>query len=104
MKITTVKYEKLFPTGSYLNERIGMEATLDDEEDEHKVLQLLKNLVENFHVKSNPQLADTITAPVPEMQVDRGLPNFALENDMNTCTEIKVLETYKFLIRGNEYL
>lgn len=105
MKINKVFYEKLFPTGSFQNERIGMEASLDDGEDEHEALAILKNQVEKFHRDSNPNYVEgTPIAPVLECQVDRGDPTKALIQDIDTCKEVKVLETYRFMVKGNQQL
>lgn len=70
MTITKVKYERLFPCGSYLNEKIGFEAELGvcgfssidtskgmyvGEETPNIVIEQLRQLAENIHKEKYPQ-------------------------------------------------
>ena len=56
MKITKVSYNKIFPTASYMNERIGVEIDLIDGDDAKVALNTAKLLAEEFHKESNPDL------------------------------------------------
>lgn len=56
MKITTVNYQKVFPLGQYINERIGVEIQVDPDESEVEALREAKRIVEQFHKDNNPQL------------------------------------------------
>lgn len=104
--IKTVNYQKLFPVGAYLNERIGFEASVDEGQDPLEVLSQLKSLADKFHKESNPQL-DGVTADpekLPEQQVQADRRIGIMADDIMGCTEIKVLETYKLLTRNNAEL
>ena len=67
MKITKVKFEKLFPVGAYLNEKIGFEAEIDfgynmdkqmtePMESAESVLSQLRQLAEDCHKEKYPHL------------------------------------------------
>jgi len=56
MKITSVSYNKTYPTGAYANEKIGMEATLDEGETVTGVLHVLKKMCDAEHKANNPHL------------------------------------------------
>ena len=42
--------------------------------------------------------------PLPDIQVDKIVEATTLEDQIKTCTSIKVLETYQFIVRGNQKL
>jgi len=56
MRIDRIIYQKAFVTGPFLQEKIGMEAQIDDGEDVQAKMLTLKNLVEDFHSRNNPGL------------------------------------------------
>lgn len=80
MTIKTVKYEKLFPTGAYLNEKIGFEAELDivgktsinpsetgvtfGLEDPLAAIERLRILAEQSHKQKYPHLYTESGSPV----------------------------------------
>lgn len=107
MKINKVFYEKLFPTGSFLNERIGMEASLDPGDDEQGALHSLKEKVEKFHKDSNP-LLDTVAPDQQPIISEKPIPAdqriAVIIADIYSCKELKVLESYKLMVKGNPEL
>ena len=56
MKVKTISYAKVFPLAAYVNEKIGVEIELDDNDNYDKTFLTAKNLVEKFHKDNNPQL------------------------------------------------
>ena len=57
MKVKTISYQKVFPLGQYINERIGVEIDCNLEtESPFELLKEAKEFVEKFHKDSNPQL------------------------------------------------
>lgn len=56
MKIKTIAYSKIYPTASYMNERIGVEIELNEGEDAKQAMQTAKALSDEFHKESNPDL------------------------------------------------
>jgi hypothetical protein len=104
MKIEKVSYQKLFPIGSFLNERIGFEASVDPHDDIHEVMGELKLLAESCHTP----LADLGAGeqPIPEQQVEY-VPKTKDEmvkgviREIGTCKERKTLEAYHLLAKNN---
>ena len=64
MKPTMISYQKLFPLGIYINERIGIEMQLDDGDSPEVALAKAKEIVHKFHKDSNPELVDS--QPIPD--------------------------------------
>jgi hypothetical protein len=56
MKITTINYQKLFPIGAYMNERMGVEIQVGEGESAEEALKMAKWMVEKFHIDNNPHL------------------------------------------------
>lgn len=57
MKIITVSYSKTYPTGAYANEKIGMEATIDETQEKvSDALFQLRHYCDEIHKKNNPHL------------------------------------------------
>jgi hypothetical protein len=56
MKITSIKYEELLPTGNYLNARYGIEISLDTDSEVDQAFALAKQIVSDTHQKNFPAL------------------------------------------------
>lgn len=56
MKITTVSLSRTIPTGPYMNDKIGMEATLEEGESESDALHTLSARIEKWHKENSPHL------------------------------------------------
>lgn len=75
MKITKVTYQKTYPTGQYANEKIGLEADIEDGEDIQFVVCNLKHECDQIHQKNNPRLyqEQETTIPLNYPQNESGL-------------------------------
>lgn len=105
MKTDRITYQKLFPLGMYINERIGVEVQLDEWDDPAECLQAAKNMVEKFYRDSNPQVQLQFTDAnevLPEVQMENSKTSdrmAALIKDIDSCKEIKVLESYSLMAK-----
>lgn len=63
MKITTVSLSRTIPTGPYMNDKVGMEATIGPDESEVEALDTLQRAIENWHKKANPHLYQETNIP-----------------------------------------
>lgn len=121
MNITKVKYEKLFPTGAYANEKIGFEAEIGTTvvlqgEDADKlfqetgmrpvriesaldVIEQLRQLAEFSHKEKYPHLYTENGKPITIEQVPQEeiIPdkNKALIDTINYCTTEKFLQNLR---------
>jgi len=105
MNITSVSYVKLFPLGMYINEKIGVEVSLEAGEDAMLALDTARNLVHEYHEKNNPIPFAGVTAiadnpTIPNVQVDKEPPKSLVEQ-IESCTELKVLESYRLIAKTN---
>ena len=104
MKVDRISYQKLFPLGVYTNERIGMEAQLQDGDVYEDCFAELKKEVEAFHKSTNQQLYQDSDSPVASFQKPDSKESATerMLTAINTCTEMKVLETFKLLVKNNQ--
>lgn len=110
MRTISINYRHTYSLGNFCSETIGLEATIDEREDEQQALLALKNMAQKFHEQNNPQL-ETFSPPIPTQsaaavkQDDTPEPMDKIIAEMDTVTDIKVLETvYKFLAKQNPAL
>lgn len=110
MQIKSIKYEELYPTGSYLNARLGVEVSLNDTDDTMKAFELAKGLCDQFHREKYPQFYQN---PIPEYKGE-GEPVITakkstsdrrkgmiekIKQDIPTCTDVKTLQAYEKIVQ-----
>lgn len=105
MKITTVTYSRTYPTGLYANEKIGMEATVDEGDDVGVVLSILKANCDEINKKNNPQLyTETIVTPTITQEPEEKLTPEEMEKNtidgINRCTTIKELKDWELIAKS----
>jgi len=119
MKFTQVSYQKTFNLGSYQSERIGVEIELSEGESPKEALDTAKQLVEEYH-KENIKVAEPTTGEIyleNEIKVNIGevlydfpkdktpppppKQNPTISEQIASCTDIKILESYKLIVKKN---
>ena len=102
MKINQVNYQKTFNLGNYSSERIGVDITLNEGDDAKEALATAKQLVEEYHVQGYAarEAAVPVIVATPLPQPKKSTEPLSLADQIKTCTEIKVLESYKFIVKG----
>lgn len=111
--IKDVGYNRGYVIGPYLQERPGINAdiVLEEGEDQEactlKALHYLKALTDKFHIEANPHIdhkAPTPGSPLPDIQ-SRKTPKedtiAQLIADITSSGDVKVLESYKLMVRSN---
>jgi hypothetical protein len=111
MKIKTIFYERVFPIAPYVNEKIGAEATLEDDDNPSDCLAILKETVEMWHKQNETKINETqsqqgfqppenpATAPT-EKPAERPKDQVAgIIFDIASVTDLKVLDSYKLVIK-----
>jgi hypothetical protein len=115
MRIERINYQKVFPCGAYLTERIGFEASMEDWEDPKAVVEELRQMAEDIHREKYPQYyvnglpkidpphaeepvvpADDVqplAPPEPEQQFSRSQARLA--KLINTTKDVDELAKYK---------
>jgi hypothetical protein len=69
MKIERVSYQKIFPLGQYINEKIGVDILVNDGDDPMELLKKASEMVHEFHSKNEQSFP--VDTPVPVMQLQR---------------------------------
>lgn len=108
MKITTISYSKTIPTGPYMNERIGIEAELEENELPEAALSKAKLLIDKWHIENNPQLyadvlhgrngSDELFTSAKDNATFITQPIGLSIESIQSCKSIKELEIYELLI------
>ncbi len=112
-----MKYDKLifiypFSIGSFLNAKIGLEATLEEgdniEECYHKLSEEVKALARKEQVglfeiiepaNEMPQQGWTSYTPPKNTVEERRIGD--IDKDIRSCKDVRVLETYRLLVKKN---
>jgi len=108
MQINQVSYQKTFNLGNYSSERIGVEIVLNEGEDAKEALNTAKALVEEYHQQSSLMYSlpsnDIVRHPFPEIQVEKEVREQTLEEQIRSCTDLKVLKAYQLLVKKDPIL
>jgi len=105
MNITSVNYNRTYAIGPFLNEKIGVEATIEPGDNPIEVLKSLKELADNFNKVANPHL-EQAQPPEPEKlpirSVDKVIEDFkalSVIEQMQSCKSPTVLKIYKNMLK-----
>jgi len=115
MNISLVTYTKTFNLGNYSSERIGVEVEVGIGESAKEALDTAKQLVEEYHQQTTPDNSILIsdirnhimTTQLPETQVQKKQPEVreqSLEEQIRSCTDLKVLSAYQLLVKKDPIL
>lgn len=113
MKIKEATYSNKYVTGPYLNHQPGLVADLEEGEDPVEALIKLKAICDAFDKRVN-NFEDRLVVPSiqpermdepQEIQLERPSDvKTALIQDIMSCNEVKVLESYKLLVKSQPEL
>ena len=99
-----INYQKVFPLGMYINERVGVEMSLSHEDNPMEVLATAKELVEQFHKENNKGLYLTVNPDaIPEVQQPKAKlsPTETYKQAISRCTSTEELATYLLIVKNN---
>lgn len=101
-KFDRVLYQKVFPIGQFTTERLGVEMQLDEGDDPKEILLTAKKLVEEFHKETNQLLYANQEEPMQQQVSKEELsPIEQVRMDIASCKEMKVLESYRLIVKNN---
>ena len=114
MQISKVTYKKTYNLGNFSSERIGVEIEINAGEDAKNALDVAKSLVEEYHKQSSAEYPmphiEEIEIPIISKATKELLKDNlqirepTLEEQIMSCEEIKVLESYKFIAKKDPQL
>jgi len=109
MRISKVYYQKNFRTGDFLYENIGVGIEINDQEDPKEALDEAKKLCQEYHNEHIQQeLEHQSQQPeptiLPSIQVEKDYKDMSFEEQIESCDDLKVLESYKLLANRTEHL
>jgi hypothetical protein len=99
MKITKIGFSKTFPTGPYF-EKIFLEAEVIEGDDIRQSLYALKKEIEQFHYQS-VAAEEKQMGTVTEAVITGKSQEQTIIEGINSCTELKVLESYRLIASGS---
>lgn len=97
MRVIKAAFSKTFPISQYY-EKVYLEAELNEDDDTRKVLYDLKKQVQDFFYESTAaaekQMGTHVVEPTTAVLIGNIL------QDIQSCKDIKVLETYEMLVKN----
>lgn len=110
MKIEKVSLSKTIPTGSYMNDKVGAEATLEVGETAEDGLSKLNKLITEWHKSEHPHLyqeVNQIASSNLNVYPDRlqhiaiiNLKHEALEIEIDNCASLDQLDELQSKYKG----
>jgi hypothetical protein len=106
MKVDRISYQRVYPIGLYVNERIGVEIQVDEGEDSTEVFNHAKKMVDGWH-ESGKALLPTDVPLAENNYIDEGIngapqsdsfPEVGMQAAIKTCSSVPVLKTFRKLI------
>jgi hypothetical protein len=128
MNIEKVSYQKTFNLGNYSSERIGVDVNINAGEDAMEAIEVARKLVNENFEKNNPHLVTPDIPIIPKHLEGYAKGNFnvsgndervdllnsyvkdkkaqlpLLVDQIKSVTDLKVLESYKFIVKGKPEL
>ena len=113
MHISTISYQKTYNLGNYSSEKIGVEISINAGEDSMEALRTAKQLCDEYHKETTTSLPpeNTITNVeeiLPEIQQPKlsakQRQEQTLIDSINSCTDVKVLESYRLIAKSKPKL
>ena len=101
MEIKMVSYQEIFNLGNYCSQRIGVEVSVNPGEDAKQALEVARNLVHEYHQQTAPE---EIQRGTVVRDLEPSLEEMPLIDQIRSCKELKVLESYKLIVRNDEEL
>lgn len=116
MKVKTITYSRVFPLASYVNEKVGIEVELDDNDGFDETFEYAKGLVNGWGQKPLGFIAEphefqglvpkhnfTANQPIPTKDIaeEKSTADRVIEQ-INECKDLKVLESFKLIAQKNE--
>jgi hypothetical protein len=111
MKVKTIVYQKVFPLGQYVNERIGVEMELDEHDKADDVFESAKAFVEGCH-----KPMEVMDVPSADFGVERQIvyqsttqssydgslsTEERLVQQINESSDLTVLKSFELLAKKN---
>jgi hypothetical protein len=112
MKIEKINYQKLYPTGNWLNERFGFDISIDEGDNIKETFKTLRKMADDIHKELNPPQESNDESihssqienqwvrheePLPKPPQEIQIGN--IEAGIRSCKDIKILETYRFIVK-----
>lgn len=88
MHISKVYFEKIYPTSSYINERVGIEVVLNQGESANEALDIARELSDEWQKEKHPEL---YKGNKTELTAEEA----ALIKDMSLVTNMEMLTPFK---------
>lgn len=105
--VDKITFQQTFPTGNYANMKLGIEMSLvPGVDDVQEAFEQAKKIVNDAFILLNPQITwndqPTSTTSIPDVKIEKTL-GITIE-DINSCADKIVLESYRLLIKGKPEL
>ena len=96
MKLTEIRYRRLFPTGNFTNEAIELTGSLSDNEDVMQAYTELHKMAQELHFSKNAELYEMRGEQVRNVEPEQPMDKIkGWIQVINLCTNKTALERFK---------
>lgn len=114
MNIKNISYTKTYNLGNYSSEKIGVEISINEGENAIEALRTAKELCDTYHKETTanlPMESTVVSIPIEEIMEIQAPKKSSKErqeqtliDSINSCTELKVLESYRLIAKSKPEL
>ena len=107
MHIEKISYQKTFNLGNYSSERIGVDINLNEGDTTDEAMAQARALIDKYHSETLSLIDDKQRGiheqviPTPKEPLSK---TEEMIRDMNTCKDLKILESYRLIASKNPEL
>ena len=106
MKIDRIQYQRVYPIGNYATERVGLEASLDENENPEEALAKLMTITNDLHYATTAtldqfrgtQIRDIEEVPKITNEDKKKQQILGFVEAITTCTSLKTLLIFEKLV------
>lgn len=102
MILDRLNYRRLFPTGNFGNEAIEISGTLEPNEDIMQAYTELYEMAKSLHYSKNKDFFEQ--SGTQERFIEPTSNPRSLKEDIESCKELTVLETYRLIVKNKPEL
>ena len=105
MNIERISYEKVFPLGAYMNEKIRIDVSLEAGEDAIAALDTARNLAHEYHQTHAHTVFEDEMRGVQIREVEPSTPQDKIEGFkqvISMCTTLTALERFKLQVERTQ--
>lgn len=99
MKIDRISYQRVFAIGNYVTERIGLEASIDENDNPEVELSHLKQMVNELHSATIATLEENRGTQIRDVVEPIDKIQKTMIEEMEACSSYPEIQSFRFTIK-----